>query len=153
MPLLRSVLPNPHRSYGLMRQTSSLWPALPSLVVPVFAGCDESLLRRGPSRRYLCASFPRCLDPFRGGVPDASTHYFSGTIGLLPVPMGRLPATIHSATSEWGVISRLQSFLHVQASRFAATQVAPTAVFQHGAAVAFTSEQNTGRYLPVHRIC
>src|SRR2546425_9637631 len=50
-------------------------------------------------------------------------------------------------------MSELQSFAHVQASRFAATQVAPTAVFAHGAAVAFTSEQNTGRYLPVHRIC
>jgi hypothetical protein len=50
-------------------------------------------------------------------------------------------------------MSELQSFAHVQASRFAATQVAPTAVFVHGAAVAFTSEQNTGRYRPVHRIC
>jgi hypothetical protein len=53
-----------------------------------------------------------------------------------------------------GVISGLQSFADVQASRFAATQVAPTAgFFSPWAAVAFTSEQNTGRYLPVHRIC
>jgi hypothetical protein len=73
-----------------------------SLFHGVFAGCRQSLLQDGPSRRYLCASFPRCLDPYRGGVPDASTHYFSGTIGLPPVPMGRLPATIHSATSEGG---------------------------------------------------
>ena len=81
------------------RPNSSPWLRL-SLFHGVFAGCRQSLLQDGPSRRYLCASFPRCLDPFRGGVPDASTHYFSGTIGLPPVPMGRLPATIHSATSE-----------------------------------------------------
>ena len=66
---------------------------------------------------------------------------------------GRLPASIRSATSEREVMSGLQSFTHVQASRFAATQVAPTVVSRHEAAVAFTSEQNTGRYLPVHRIC
>ena len=41
---------------------------------------------------------------------------------------GRLPASIRPATSEREVISGLQSFTHVQASRFAATQVAPTAV-------------------------
>jgi hypothetical protein len=66
---------------------------------------------------------------------------------------GRLTALIRSATSEREVMSELQSFTHVQASRFAATQVAPTAVSKHGAAVACTSEQNTGRCLPVHRIC
>ena len=66
---------------------------------------------------------------------------------------GRLPASIRSATSEREVMSGLQSFAHVQASRFAATQVAPTVVSRHEAAVAGTSEQNTGRYLPVHRIC
>ena len=42
--------------------------------------------------------------------------------------MGRLPASIRSATSEREVMSELQSFTHVQASRVAATQVAPTAV-------------------------
>ena len=66
---------------------------------------------------------------------------------------GRLTALIRSATSEREVMSELQSFTHVQASRFAATQVAPTVVSRHEAAVAFTSEQHTGRYLPVHRIC
>ena len=66
---------------------------------------------------------------------------------------GRLPASIRSATSEREVMSGLQSFAHVQASRFAATQVAPTVVSRHEAAVAFTSEQHTSRYLPVHRIC
>jgi len=83
----------------------------------------------------------------------APTHYFPTTIGLPQSSWGRLPAPIRSATSEREVISGLQSFTHVQASRFAATQVAPTVVSRHEAAVAFTSEQNTGRCLPVHRIC
>ena len=50
-------------------------------------------------------------------------HYFPTTIGLPPVLMGRLPASIRSATSEREVMSGLQSPTHVQASRFAATQV------------------------------
>ncbi len=119
----------------------------------VCADCCEPLLRHGPSRRYLCVSVPRCVDPYPGGVVGARTHYFPTTIGLPPVLMGRLPAPIRSATSEREVISGLQSFTHVQASRFAATQVTPTVVSRHEAAVAFTSEQNTGRCLPVHRIC
>jgi hypothetical protein len=101
-PLLRSALPNPPRSYGLMRQTSPLWPVLPSLLVPVCAGCDESLLRRGPSRRYLCVSVPRCLDPSPGGVLGAPPHCVPNTIGLPPVPMGRRTAKLRSATSERG---------------------------------------------------
>ncbi len=34
----------------------------------VFAGCCQSLLGDGPSRRYLCESFPGCLDMYRGGL-------------------------------------------------------------------------------------
>jgi len=107
------------------RPSPSLWS---SLGLGVCAGCGEPLLRRGPSRRYLCVSVPRCLDPYPGGVVGAPTHYFPTTIGLPPVLMGRLSAPIRSATSEREVMSGLQSFAHVQASRFAATQVAPTAV-------------------------
>ena len=63
----------------------SLWS---SLGLGVCAGCCEPLLRRGPSRRYLCVSVPRCLDPYPGGVVGAHTHYFPTTIGLPPVLMG-----------------------------------------------------------------
>jgi len=119
----------------------------------VFAGCGEPLLVEGGSRRYLCVSVPRCLDPYPGGVVGAPTHYFPTTIGLPPVPMRSAHRNNPLSDFRAGVISELQSFAHVQASRFAATQVAPTAVFAHGAAVAYTSEQHTGRYLPVHRIC
>ena len=102
--------------------------AFGSLIPRVLAGCDEPLLDDGGSRRYLCVSVPRCLDLYPGGVVGAHTHYFPTTIGLPPVLMGRLPASVRSATSEREVMSELQSFAHVQASRFAATQVAPTAV-------------------------
>jgi hypothetical protein len=70
-----------------------------------------------------------------------------------PSPYGSAHRKTPLSDFRAGGIAELQSCAHVQASRFAATQVAPTAVPIHGAAVAFTSEQNTGRYLPGHRIC
>ena len=48
----QSALPDLHCSYWLMRQTKSL--VTPRVFLcPVFAGCYESLLVDGPSRRYL----------------------------------------------------------------------------------------------------
>ena len=67
------------------RPSPSLWS---SLGLGVCAGCCEPLLRRGPSRRYLCVSVPRCMDPYPGGVVGARTHCFPTTIGLPPVLMG-----------------------------------------------------------------
>src|SRR5262245_10633978 len=131
----------PSASYGLR-----------SLIPHVCAGCREPLLVQGGSRRYLCVSVPRCLDPYPGGVVRAPTHYFLTTIRLPPVPMRSAHRETPFSDFRTGVMSELQSFTHVQASRFAATQVAPTVVSRHEAAVAFTSEQDTGRYLPVHRI-
>ena len=92
------------------------------------------------------------MDLYSGGVLGALTHCFPTTIGLPPVPMRSAHRTNPLSDFRAGVMSELQSFADVQASRFATTQVAPTAVCAHGAAVVFTSEQNTGRYLPVHRI-
>ena len=132
------------------RPSPSLWS---SLGLGVCAGCCEPLLRRGPSRRYLCTSFPACLDPYPGGSCGAHARFFPHDIGLPPLGPGRRSTISPPATSGGTPISGLQSFAHVQASRFAATQVAPTVVSRHEAAVAFTSEQYTSRYLPVHRIC
>jgi hypothetical protein len=53
-----------------------------SLLPWVFAGCRQSLLEDGPSRRYLRKSFPRCLVPYPGASPGAHTRYFPGNIGL-----------------------------------------------------------------------
>ena len=106
--------------------------AFGSLIPRVLAGCSEPLLDDGGSRRYLCVSVPRCLDPYPGGVMGACTHYFPTTIGLPPVPMRSAPRNNPLGDFRAGVISELQSFAHVQASRFAATQVAPTAVPARG---------------------
>ena len=111
-----------------MRPTILLALLSASLIQRVYAGCSEPLLDDGGSRRYLCVSVPRCLDLYPGGVLGALTHYFPTTIGLPPVPMGSAYRTNPPSDFRAGVISELQSFAHVQASRFAATQVAPTAV-------------------------
>jgi hypothetical protein len=111
-----------------MRPTILLALLSASLIPRVFAGCGESLLDNGGSRRYLCVSVPRCLAPYPGGVVGAYTHYFPTTIGLPPVPTRSAPRNSPLSDFRAGVISELQSFAHVQASRFAATQVAPTAV-------------------------
>lgn len=47
-----------------------------SLMPQVFAGCCQSLLEDGPSRRYLCESFPTCLDPYPGCPYGAFTRFF-----------------------------------------------------------------------------
>ena len=111
-----------------MRPTILLALLSASLIPRVFAGCGESLLDDGGSRRYLCVSVPRCLDPYPGGVVGAHTHYFPTTIGLPPVPIRSALRNNPLSDFRAGVMSELQSFAHVQASRFAATQVAPTAV-------------------------
>jgi len=59
-----------------------------SLGPEVSAGCCEPLLRRGPSRRYLCTSFPACLAPYPGGSCGARARFFPHDIGLPPVRNG-----------------------------------------------------------------
>jgi hypothetical protein len=90
-----------------------------SLVHWVFAGCCQSLLQDGPSRRYLRKSFPRCLVPYPGASPGALTRYFPGNIGLRQ--LGNSSATRHTPYGDFSTvrISGLQTFLHVQASGFA----------------------------------
>ena len=61
--------------------TDSCVSPIPSLLLQlsprrwVFAGCHQSLLDIGPSRCYLCRSFPRCLDPYPGGFPWCSRPF------------------------------------------------------------------------------
>ena len=53
-----------------------------SLGQRVFAGCCQSLLGEGLSRRYLCESFPACLDPYPGCSCGAFTRFFPQDFGL-----------------------------------------------------------------------
>ncbi len=48
----------------------------------VCAGCGQPLLGKGPSQRYLHESFSRCLDPYPGAPPGASTRFLPQGIGL-----------------------------------------------------------------------
>jgi len=90
------------------------------LVWVVFADCYQPLLPPGPSRRYLCESFRRCLGPYHDGLQVAFACCFPCNIGLPPqgfwVGVPWLPA---KATSQRSEFSRLQPFRYVQASPFA----------------------------------
>ena len=136
------------------RPNSSQWLRL-ALFHRVFAGCCQSLLQDGPSRRYLRKSFPRCLVPYPGASPGALTRYFPGNIGLRQ--LGNSSATRHTPYGDFStvLISGLQTFLHVQASGFAhhPGRSYRRASSRLGAAVAYTSEHLTVCYLPVPRIC
>jgi hypothetical protein len=55
-----------------------------SLVRGVSAGCYQPLLSAGPSRRYLCESFPGCLGPCHGGTWRACACFFLHVVGLPP---------------------------------------------------------------------
>ena len=121
----------------------------------VLAGCRQPRLAEGPSRRYLCRTFPACLDPYPGRPWGALTRFFPQGIGLLRLASGSAPHNIPD--------SDFRQEEHFEAaaihSRFKptgllATLVAPTLIpFPHRAVVASTSAHITGRYLPMQRIC
>ena len=113
------ALPRRHCSYGLMRQSSTLPLPTDSLGQRVCAGCCQPRLGGGPSRRYLCVSFPACLDPYPGGSYGARTRFFPHDSGLPPVRTGSALHNARTATSVRRPFSRLQSFAYVQARRFA----------------------------------
>jgi hypothetical protein len=63
------------------------------LVRGVSAGCDQPLLLAGPSRRYLCESFPECLGPCHGGPVECTCLFLPPRHRPSPVHYrGRLPA-------------------------------------------------------------
>src|ERR1019366_8111543 len=55
--------------------------------------CDQPLLLAGPSRRYLCESFPACLGPCHGGPVECTCLFLPPRHRPSPVHYrGRLPA-------------------------------------------------------------
>jgi len=116
----RTLLPG-HRSYGLIRRSRStlLFFGL-SLVRGISAGCYQPLLPAGPSRRYLCESFPGCLAPATAVPRSAHTCFFLRVIGLPPytieVGFSLFPVKTISRRISF---SGLQPFLYVQAPTFA----------------------------------
>ena len=84
----RSSLLQTHSSIPLALLSFGL-----SLVRGVSAGCDQPLLLAGPSRRYLCESFPACLGPCHGGPMECICLFLPPRHRPSPVHYrGRLPA-------------------------------------------------------------
>jgi hypothetical protein len=141
-------------SYGLMCQSAGLPPTVLVARGGVLAAWTTPCWSHGPSRRYLCASFPACLDPYPGSSRGARTRFFPQDFGLPPVRTGSALSSVRTATSVRGLISGLQSVLYVQARRFAHH---PGRSYRNGlrrwAAVVFTSEPLVVCYLPTPRIC
>src|SRR5713226_2377510 len=155
-PPARTLLPG-HGSYGLIRQSR---PALPyfglSLVRGVSAGCYHPLLPAGPSRRYLCESFPGCLGPCHGGSAECTCLFLPPRHRPSPVHyQGRLPALFPSKRFHDGSLFRdCSHFFMFRPPSLLASPIVPTAAtYGRRAAEAFTSEQNMLRCLRMHRIC
>ena len=116
----RWALPHRPRYYELMCQSRPLPPPrFVSLVRQVLAGCSQPLRGTAPSRRCLCESFPGCLDPYPSGPQGACTRFFPWSFGLPCVKTRSALTTLRTATSVRRLISGVQSFADVQASKFA----------------------------------
>src|SRR5260370_41190700 len=93
-PPAGTLLPG-HGSYGLIRRSRTALPCFGlSLVRGVSAGCYQPLLPAGPSRRYLCESFPGCLGPCHGGFPG-------GALPFLPPPPPPFPLPLSGSRSRF----------------------------------------------------
>ena len=93
----------------------------------VCAGCGQPLLGRGPSRRYLCTSFPACLDLYPGGSCGASARFFPHDSGLPPVRTGSALHHVRPATSVRRPFRGCSHFFLFRPAGLLTTQVAPTA--------------------------
>jgi len=95
----------------------------------VFAGCYQSLLPMGSSRRYLCKSFLGCLVPLHGGPAKCtclflpSRHRPSPTEEWVGFPLP--PA---NTTSRGSVFRSCRHFFMFKPPSLLASQIVPTAV-------------------------
>lgn len=106
---------NPPYAYGIILEHK------------VFAGCCQTLLEVGPSRRYLYKSFSACKDPYPGCSYGAFTRFFPQDNGL-PGAMSRSAlGNTHTATSVWRSFRGCSHSLMFQPADFLAPQIAPTA--------------------------
>ncbi|SRR6266704_1728703 len=132
-----------------MRQTKILTQPRSSLVPRVFAGCCESLLEVGPSRRYLCKSFSTCLDPYPGCSCGARARYFPQNYGL----PGEPSRSAQNKISYYGKLQYERDFrgyshsLMFKPADLLATQVAPTAAVILLAGQLWLLHPNTSRFV------
>jgi hypothetical protein len=91
-----------------------------SLIRGVFAGCCQSLLGNGPSRRYLCNPCIGAWTLTPGCLSGASVRFFPESDSLTSVaPSSAHPTNRRNATSTTTLISGRQSFRYVQAPMLA----------------------------------
>jgi hypothetical protein len=108
-------LPCLRRSYGLMRQSSTLLVPRWYPKHQVYAGCCQPLLGGGPSRRCLCASVSTCLDLSPGSSRGAFARVFPQDNGLPDMRTRSALNSPHTLPLQYSAFSRLQSCTHVQA--------------------------------------
>src|SRR5437773_2134333 len=150
----QQVRPCCHRSYGLLRQSSTLfvprgYPRTPSLCRLLSAPAGRRTFPTFSLPIFPCVlgPLPRrlvwCIDPLRPTRQRPSPR--SDQVGAPPCPYSDFSTA---------PFARLQSFLPVQAHRFAHH---PGRSSRYGvrrmAAVVSPSEPLVGRYLPTPRIC
>src|SRR4030042_724137 len=116
------------RSYGLMRQNN----ALPSYSVPllrrVFAGCHQSLLEIGPSRRYLCNPSIGAWTLTPGCLSGALVRFFPESYSLsLVAPPSAHPTTAAMQLQRRPLFRGGSHFIMFRLPWSLAPQVAPTA--------------------------
>lgn len=110
---------------------------------------------RGSFPTLRCKSFPGCLGPDPGGSSGAHACFFPHVVGLPQnPPMGRLPASIRSETSErWEFRDRRHSLRSGLLVCSPPRSLLPLRPQRRRAAVTSTPEQNTHRHRDVHRVC
>lgn len=92
----------------------------------VLAGCCQPLLGTGPSRRYLCRSFPTCLDPYSGCSQGARARCFPQDIGLPRIRTGSAHRGIPTTTSVRCQFRSCSHSLMFRPASLLATPVVPT---------------------------
>ena len=151
----RRALPLLHRSYELMRQTSSL---LRIRVSTLISGGPCRSLRAPAGNRFFPTLSPQFFPQMPGPQPRRSHRVHlpvssSASSAFLRPLSSRLPAS-SANTIFRGEVSRLSSDIScVQASEFACLpDRSYRCSYRCKAAETFTSEQNMRRYLLMHRI-
>jgi len=152
----RTLLPG-RRSYRLIRRSrSALLSFGLSLVRGVSAGCYQPLLPAGPSRRYLCESFPGCLGPCHGGFVECTCLFLPPRQRPSPVHYrGRLPAFPRPNDFTTDLFFETAAIPLCSGPQVCSPprSFPPLRLNRRRAAEAFTSEQNMLRCLRMHRTC
>ena len=146
----KRALPLLPRSYGLMRQTQSLPSSSVLLMGWVFAGCHQSLLGDGPSRRCLCNPSIGAWTLTPGCLSGALIRFFPESHSLsLVAPTSAHPASRRNATSTATHLRGGSHFVMFRLPWSLAPQVAPTAqALCPAGSQGVYATQWTGSYLP-----